>query len=332
MSEARTTNLVEKGAPKNYNTDSLKTLAISPDGKLIYTGGYGCEDINVLRSDDLGFVEYLEGHTDCVFSVKVIAHTKHIISGGRDFQMILWSFKNCGGKTIHRLVKQIKHQSHFVTVCMFGDLGFGVNTSRQLVMVNFGMDPVSKSILSREVKRDHSDLKCACLDPYVFAIHSNSGSPFAVRASSKRFNSVICFNTKGGAITLAVVQKLSLVISGTVSGQIVLNDLTTNQTIHYSKVLFQEAGSVKSISLCETRNLLVLGSRYGVSLMAFHQSPNKRIPVAKRFLTVLGPNLQCVVFKFNCDGIIMCGRSTVKSFRFNQQVFNRFINHSTHYV
>ena len=71
------------------HTDSVSSVAVSPDGKHIVSGSWD----NTLRVWDLGTGRYLntlQGHTGWVESVAVSLDGKHIVSGGRDHTLRVW--------------------------------------------------------------------------------------------------------------------------------------------------------------------------------------------------------------------------------------------------
>ena len=96
--EAQSNNLTQNGAPKNIGLETIKTLALSPCNTYMYIGGYDCNEISVLKSESLSFYEYLEGHNDCVFSIKIYEDKKQMVSSGRDSQIIIWGINSLRAK------------------------------------------------------------------------------------------------------------------------------------------------------------------------------------------------------------------------------------------
>lgn len=80
----------EKKAEVQLGADTIRALAVSPNGRYLAAG---CRDssIVILLAEDLSICHRLEGHTMAVFSLAFSPDGQFLLSGSRDAQLMVWS-------------------------------------------------------------------------------------------------------------------------------------------------------------------------------------------------------------------------------------------------
>ena len=120
----KVSNYSNYGAKTNSPLSILKALAVCSTHQLVYTSGYDTPHIAVLRTNTPAFVEYLEGHTDCVFSLAVDEDKKLLVSGGRDQRLIFWRIGPSAAKPgNHVVLKTCSDLGSFVTTVRIARTG-----------------------------------------------------------------------------------------------------------------------------------------------------------------------------------------------------------------
>jgi WD40 repeat protein len=107
----------------NAHKGGVKSIAISPNGALLVSGGV---DKLVCLRDAREFTELrtLPGHTDVVFSVAVSPDGKRVLSGSQDKTVRLWDAGS--GK---ELAVYSGHEAHVYSVCFTPDGRYAISGS-----------------------------------------------------------------------------------------------------------------------------------------------------------------------------------------------------------
>ena len=313
--EAHSNNLTQNGAPENTGLVTVKTLALSPCNTYMYIGGYDCNEITVLKSENLSFYEYLEGHTDCVFSIKVDQAKQRMVSGGRDSQIIIWGYQYTEGRIVHSILNQIKFKGHFISVGLIEDMAFAVNNSNHLVLVDL-QNSNTVHVLNKLTQSDYNDFKCASVGPYVFAYHSKlTHSILSFNCLPRRFKSFNVINTRSKGFTLLAIPLSRVLISGGYSGSLAIFDVLTRKQIFFTDVLNNNANEIISIDYSHRKHLVLLASKNCIHLVSL----KNKIPFLINRLKT--SQFQCQALTPDCKTLVTAGNHTVRSASVTQDLF-----------
>jgi WD40 repeat protein len=72
----------------------IYSLAISPDGTILATGGSD-NKLKIWSLPEMTLLKTFEGHTDWVYSLDFSLDGKRLVSGGMDGNFIIWDIENC---------------------------------------------------------------------------------------------------------------------------------------------------------------------------------------------------------------------------------------------
>ncbi len=83
------------------NWDAIKTVSVSPDGKLFATGSNDSR-IHIRSTADGKKVKTLRGHKDGIYTLSWSSDGKHILSGSKDRRLLYWNVETGGFLELHQ--------------------------------------------------------------------------------------------------------------------------------------------------------------------------------------------------------------------------------------
>lgn len=83
------------------NWDAIKTISISPDGKLFATGSNDSR-IHIRRTKDGKKVKTLRGHKDGIYTLSWSSDGKHVLSGSKDRRLLYWNIETGDFIELHK--------------------------------------------------------------------------------------------------------------------------------------------------------------------------------------------------------------------------------------
>jgi len=292
---------VEANALKTSITgidEGIKSLAFSPDGRLIASGGWSQPVIKLWRVDDRpSFVRGIDGHAKGTMTASFVPHSQRLLTGGWDSKVMLWEVPDLTPTLLgtHGDVGVLSS-----AISPDGNVAITGDAVGSLVMWNLGSGTQIRSVQAAHEKNVSSiaispdgRLAASASDDHEIKLWTVvDGKPYgdALEYHSDRV-AVVCFDPSSRYL-----------LSGSWDGTIAVWDLR-KQKLRYDRI-DAHAGGVRGIAVSPNGKTLASAGNDGLVKVWTMETGNMLVP------PLLDASGLAVAVAFSPDGRLLAGAST----------------------